>query len=135
MTKQKSEERAQIEFVNWVHRLHPEQWEWLHHSPNGGKRDARTAGKMKLMGTKKGFPDLVLYEARGPFNGLVIEAKKDKDEKPTLEQMKWLDHFCALGYSVWVADGLESMQQIFVDYVNLTPNTGNHQVAGEWQRV
>jgi hypothetical protein len=118
----KSEERDQIEFVNFIHRKYPEQFECLHHSPNGGKRDARTAGKMKLMGTKKGFPDLVLFQGRGGCSGLVIEAKRQKGGKVSKEQESWLDHFETQGYFVALCRGQDEMLQAFSEYMTLKKN-------------
>lgn len=49
--------------------------DYIHHSPNGGKRSMIEAKRFKQMGTKAGFPDLFLPIAIEPFNGLFIELK------------------------------------------------------------
>ena len=115
--KGQSEEQSQIEFVNWLHRNYPDQWSKFHHSPNGGKRDPRTAGKMKLMGTKPGFPDLVLYEKRGDYTGLVIEMKKEGGRVSDY-QKAWLAILEDQGCLVAVAYSLDEAKEIFEDYVN-----------------
>jgi hypothetical protein len=116
MPKQTSEETEQIHFVNWVHREHPDSFPWLHHSPNGGYRNKSTGAKMKLMGTKRGFPDLVLYEPIGPFNGLVIEMKK-RGGTVHEDQVLWLEHFEQTGYKTAVCWTLEQAKTEFIGYL------------------
>jgi len=48
--------------------------------PNGGKRDAITAGRLKAEGVKAGVPDLMLPIARGEYHGLFIEMKRPKSD-------------------------------------------------------
>lgn len=47
--------------------------EYMHHIPNGGKRDKRTAVALKRQGVKAGVPDICLPVAR---NGKVAEVFK-----------------------------------------------------------
>ena len=49
--------------------------EYLHHVPNGGKRDKATAIALKRQGVKAGVPDVVLPVPRGEYHGLYIELK------------------------------------------------------------
>ena len=49
----------------------------IHHSPNGGKRNAREAAKFKRMGTRSGFPDLFLAYPNKQYAGLFIELKAE----------------------------------------------------------
>lgn len=67
---------------------------WLHHSPNGGARSVVTGARMKAMGTRKGFPDLILPipAGAGRFRGLAIEMKAGKGTT-TPEQRAWLEAF------------------------------------------
>ena len=110
-----SEETDQILFVNWVHREHGELWEWLHHSPNGKKRTARDGAKLKLMGVKSGFPDLVLWWPVGGFNGLAIEMKFGKG-RASVDQKKWLVHMKKCGWCAHVAT-LSQAKIIFSKYL------------------
>ena len=114
--KKGSEESEQILFVNWVHRNHPEFWPWLHHSPNGGKRHISVAQKFKLMGVKKGFPDLVCFKPTKNWVGLVIELKTETG-KPSVEQKAWLAYFESLGYLAELAVGCAGAIEIFEEYV------------------
>lgn len=54
------EEDMQVECVKWFGYQYPQYFVLLHHSPNGGYRNSREAGRFKAMGTRAGFPDLVL---------------------------------------------------------------------------
>ena len=49
--------------------------EYMHHIPNGGKRDKRTAVALKRQGVKAGVPDICLPVARNGYHGLYIELK------------------------------------------------------------
>ncbi len=69
------EEDTQIACVTWFSYQYPQYIPLLHHSPNGGFRNSREAGRFKAMGTRAGFPDLVLLVARGGYHGLFIEMK------------------------------------------------------------
>lgn len=73
-----SEDESQMCVIDWAK---VQRWknrfiaDYLHHSPNGGKRGKAEAGRFKAMGTRAGFPDLFLPIAIEPFNGLFIEMK------------------------------------------------------------
>jgi VRR-NUC domain len=48
------------------------EWQWCH-IPNGELRDKRTAGKLKQMGTKPGWPDFVLIPPAGQLHCLELK--------------------------------------------------------------
>lgn len=54
--------------------------EYLHHVPNGGKRDKATAIALKRQGVKAGVPDVVLPVPRGEYHGLYIELNDRKGD-------------------------------------------------------
>jgi len=100
--------------------------EWIHHIPNGGKRDAITASNLKLEGVRAGVADIfwpfVLFDHNAEFknqiifSGLYIEMKKpdEKDSK---------NPFAAM-----------SEKQIkFKDYV--TPQRYKFEVCYSWQEA
>ena len=70
------EQKAVIKWAKWQKYGQHKVADLLHHSPNGGKRDAREGKHFKEMGTLAGFPDLFLFVARHGFNGLLIEMKQ-----------------------------------------------------------
>lgn len=57
--------------------------EYLHHVPNGGKRDKATATALKRQGVKAGVPDIVLPAVRAGYHGLYIELKAGKNTVAT----------------------------------------------------
>lgn len=63
----------QIALVNWLFVNHPHV---LFTSALGGiKTTIGQAVKLKRMGYRRGFPDLLIFEARGIYHGLLIELK------------------------------------------------------------
>jgi hypothetical protein len=57
-------------------------WQWSHF-PSGELRDIRTASKLKAMGTKAGWPDLILFDPSGKLHALEL---KRQGESLTDEQ-------------------------------------------------
>lgn len=69
------EDDLQMQCVTWFRYQYRNYAMLLHHSPNGGRRDAREGARFKQMGVVAGFPDLILCVARGGYHGLFIEMK------------------------------------------------------------
>lgn len=90
--------------------------DYLHHSPNGGKRSPFEAKKFKQMGTKAGFPDLFLCIARGGYHGLFVELKTAKGKVSPLQQT-WLDRLNKQGYKAVVCYGYDEARGVILDYV------------------
>ncbi|MEC7120679.1 MAG: VRR-NUC domain-containing protein [Pseudomonadota bacterium] len=89
--------------------------EYLHHSPNGGKREAKIndqTGKrycpegqqLKALGTKGGWPDLKLALARGGYFGLYIEMKS-LNGRTSPDQRKIIKRLSEQGYLAVVCHG------------------------------
>ena len=51
-----------------------EDWQWCHPA-SGEKRDARTGAKLKAMGVKPGWPDIILISPSGQFHGLEFKRR------------------------------------------------------------
>lgn len=100
------EEREQVAAIAVLARLaehhRDPSFGLVHHSPNGGARSVVTGARMKAMGTRRGFPDLILA-VPSPHGrlGLVIEVKAGKG-KETPEQTAWLMAFHRWGWTVRV---------------------------------
>lgn len=95
---------------------------WLHHSPNGGFRNKREAGKLKAMGVKRGFPDLILLVKRGPYSGLGIELKipelkTKKNGGASDEQLLWGKHLLLNGFGFKVCHGWIDARDTLVSYL------------------
>ena len=94
-----SEEEAQQLVIRWAD-AHVDEWpelRWLHHSPNGGYRHKATAARLKSMGCRRGYPDLVLNIRRGCYTGMALELKVGRN-KPTEAQLEWIDHLARQGW-------------------------------------
>jgi len=89
--------------------------EYMHHSPNGGKREAKINDKngkrycpegqrLKALGTKGGWPDLELVLARGGYFGLYIEMKSLNGET-SFDQRKIIKLLSEQGYLAVVCHG------------------------------
>lgn len=75
------EDRLQTSCVRWFDLQYPEYRLLLHHSPNGGFRTEAEGRVFKAMGTRAGFPDLILLLPRHGFTALAIEFKTDKGQQ------------------------------------------------------
>ena len=121
----RTEEIEQARLVKWSHKVATREripaLRWLHHSPNGGKRDAVTGGQMKALGTKPGFPDLILPAPNDCYIGLAIEMKSATG-RTTTEQDEWLEHFAIAGWDVHVCRSAEEAQAAILAYFNVQAN-------------
>lgn len=125
-TNNRSEEIEQARVIKWSHKvavrtLMPDL-KWLHHSPNGGKRDALAGAQMKALGVKKGWPDLILpvrVDANTP--GLVIEMKSATGSTSP-EQKEWLEHFKTQGWIVAVARSAAEARTELCWYLDINPD-------------
>ena len=71
------------------------------HTANEGKRSAAYGARLKRMGLRPGFPDLLITRARGGYHGFAIEMKYG-DNKPTKDQIQWLNTLEGEGYATAV---------------------------------
>ncbi|STZ55560.1 VRR-NUC domain [Moraxella lacunata] len=127
-----SEDNEQIAVISWARW---QKWangklaDYLHHSPNGGKRHITTATRFKAMGTKAGFPDLFLFIPHGGYHGLFIELKtpkgKTKDGKTRQAgkvsdlQKAMIDRLNAQGYKAVVAYGANNAIDEIKSYLEI----------------
>lgn len=119
-----SEDGHQLAVMQWCalsFNLYP-ALRWLHHSPNGGFRNKREAGKLKAMGVKRGFPDLTLLVPRGIYHGLFIELKipelkNKKDGGAQPEQIEWGVYLKENNYAYMLCHGWEHARDTLVSYL------------------
>ena len=74
--------------------------------------------KAKKSGYKRGFPDLFIYEPRGSYHGLAIELKVGYN-KPTVEQLTWLNKLTERGYLAMTSNGLDQTIEIIETYLKI----------------
>jgi len=82
----------QVRFANWLNKM-----EIVYCASGKSFSHKATAGKMKAMGYKKGFPDIFIYEPRGGYYGLAIELKS-KTGVVSDEQKEWQQALIVRGY-------------------------------------
>lgn len=120
----RTEEREQARFIRWSHlagvRARMPELAWIHHSPNGGKRDGFTGAQMKALGVRPGFPDLILPINVGTHAGLAIEFKSPTG-RTTPEQDGWLRHLSGQGWACHVARSAEDARAIVCEYLGADP--------------
>ena len=85
------EDEMQAQVIAWADAQEHPALKWLMHVPNGGARDPATAGRLKAAGVRRGVPDLWLPWWDGLHCGVVIEIKR-RPNKPTPEQLEWIEH-------------------------------------------
>ena len=103
-----AEQEAVVEYCDLLHIP-------IVHIPNEGKRSLSYAARMKRMGLRSGFPDLLVPLARGGYHGLFIEMKYEKN-KTTKEQKEWLERLAAEGYACAVCYGAAEAIKIIESY-------------------
>lgn len=80
------------------------------HVPNGGNRNKITGGKLKAQGTKRGVPDVLIFESPPKHPnalGVAVELKRQKGGKLSNEQRTWLLRLSERGFVTYVAHGFE----------------------------
>ena len=88
----------------------------LYAVPNGGKRDIRTANKLKMEGVKPGVWDLSMDYPCGGFYGLKIEMKTSKG-RLTDKQKQWKVRYEKFGYKTDVATCLSEFRKVILSYL------------------
>jgi len=105
--------------------------EYMHHVPNGGKRDAATAIALKRQGVKAGVPDIHLPAPKGKYHGLYIELKAGKNTT-TGNQQRWLEYLRQQGYFTAVCYGWKIAAELIETYLLHTAELGE---AGQiWRK-
>lgn len=90
--------------VVFLSRFIADGWEFTHPA-SGGHRNKGTAAKLKAMGVKPGWPDLVLVSPDGLFHGL--EFKRRGTGRLSPEQMAFHARARARGWPIAVVDAIE----------------------------
>lgn len=111
-----SEQLALMEWVGMRVARYP-ALKWLIHIPNGGKRNAREAARLRGMGVKRGVSDLFLPVPRGGYHGLWIELKRRDGGRLSEEQRLWLEAMAENGYKTDVCAGWESAAETIEAYM------------------
>ena len=87
-------------------------------SAGGARTSMREAVRLKQSGYKRGFPDVFIYEPRGPFHGLSIELKKPKGGRVSTHQKEWKQRLSERGFKATIAKGYDEAVTILTDYLD-----------------
>jgi hypothetical protein len=106
---------AAVEYCWHVHRV------TAVHSPNELMRFLNDGQKifMARMGVRTGFSDLVIFEARGCYHGLVIEIKTNPKSKISDEQKYWILYLNQRGYYAKICIGLDDTLDTIEEYLQM----------------
>lgn len=104
----------------------------LVHVPNGGKRNAREAGRLRRMGVKAGYPDYILDIMRPEegtnriLGGMRIELKAQREvgygPRATDLQLEQLNRLSLQGYRAVVAYGWVTAAGLICEYLGIRFN-------------
>ena len=94
------------------------------HCPNGGRRDAREAARLKGMGVRAGVPDVMIPcrgsdDLLGPI-GLAIELKS-KVGRMTDDQLGWSVRLRQHGWKYGICRSFDEARQVIADYFGVKP--------------
>jgi hypothetical protein len=112
-----AEQAALFQWADFAALTYPELV-MMYAIPNGGLRDARTAVTLQRTGVKSGVPDICLPVARGGYNGLYIEMKRQKGGVLSANQKIWIDRLRAHGNKAVVCKGWEAARDAITDYLD-----------------
>lgn len=110
------EQQALMTWCAWHKDIYPEL-EWLHHIPNGGRRDRATGERLKKEGVKAGVPDLCLPVPSKGYHGLYIEMKKASGGAVSPNQKRWIKHLNENGYCAVVCHGWRQAVEAIKEYL------------------
>lgn len=115
--------------------VHMPELEFMHHVPNGGKRDRMTAISLKRQGVKAGVPDIALPAPRADYHGLYIELKAGKN-KATENQRRWLKYLADHNYYAAVCYGWRAAADLITTYLEDPESLGpNNRIIREEEQV
>lgn len=130
-----NEYNEQVTIFNWASlmaNMHPELNN-LFAIPNGaklawrknskGQRYAPEALRLLKSGMKPGVPDMFLAYPSKNYAGLFVELKVNKN-KPTKEQLEWMERLSKAGYMCAVCYGAEEAIKTISEYLGINKREG-----------
>ncbi len=111
------EHKLQSACVRWYRLQYPKMRHNLFSVPNGGKRDAVTAAKMKEEGALAGVADLILLKSNRFYGALLLELKTSKGRQSD-SQKEWEQKIVNDDYKYVVVRSLDEFQREVKQYLN-----------------
>lgn len=124
---QPTEDQVQMSILQWAHLIKHKGRplaDYLVHTPNGGDIGGKRGDKLRKMGVKAGYPDLMLDIAKGIYHGLRIELKRKRGGKVSAAQIERLAMLNDEGYYAVVCKGYQEATQTIRAYINLKEGEG-----------
>lgn len=100
------EHRLQTDMIRWYRLRYPQMAHNLFAVPNGAKRDAVTAAKLKEEGVLAGVADLILLKSNRFYGALLIEVKTPTGRQSDA-QKQWQSLITPDGYKYVVVRSLD----------------------------
>lgn len=113
----KTEEQEQIEFVSYVRAKCPDVM--LTTTGAGLGFHARFMRKMNQLGYAKGTPDVLVFEPRGQYHGLLIEMKSMRGESRP-NQVEMIAKLNNKGYKAVICYGSAAAIKVFNEYIEVS---------------
>lgn len=111
MPTEHEEQQALFDWAEWQVNIEPDL-ALMYAIPNGQYRP----GQRPEAGLKSGVPDICLPIPKGKYHGLYLELKVNGN-KPTGNQLDWLDRLNRVGYFTAVADGFDEAVNLITAYM------------------
>lgn len=120
-------QRAILNEVTLQIRPHCRLVDLIYHIPNGGSRgDARSAAiagnNMKLLGAKRGVPDLCFPYPNFGFGALYVEVKRPKDGGLDDEQKNFIAALTLANNFIAIVDDWQTGYKLFYDWLFAAPD-------------
>ena len=121
------EEQHQVAVAQYLQYKYPDVLSTI--SPEGMKLSYLQAVQFKLMGYRKGTPDIMIFKPVGQYHGLFIELKRPEVKsvnkelaqakgRPTKEQEEFIDKLKKEGYYAQVCYGSRQAELLIDWYMN-----------------
>lgn len=111
--QEEKEQEALFQWAGYIPGLR-----WMHAIPNGGRRDAREAARLKRQGVKAGVSDIFLPMPKGCYHGLYIEMKRSSGPIGISQNQKeFIDAMNANGYRAEVCRGFHEAKELIQEYM------------------
>lgn len=111
------ESQIQSACVRWFSLRYPRLAGRLFAVPNGGRRDAVTAARLKAEGVVSGVADLVLLKSNRDYGALLVEMKTARGRQSE-SQRRWQEAVCRGGeYKYVVCRSLDDFMREVEGYL------------------
>lgn len=111
------EHRLQSNMIRWYRLQYPHMAHNLFAVPNGSKRDAVTAAKLKEEGVLAGVADLILLKSNRFYGALLIEVKTPTGRQSD-SQKEWQQLITADGYKYVIVRSLDDFIREVKQYIS-----------------